>query len=84
MLGHPTDRNFLGMVRGGVISNSAVSANAVPNAHLIFGPNLVGVRRGRIVRRPPDSVTTDYVQIPWEIIEQHQFVTLAVDVMFVN
>jgi hypothetical protein len=36
------------------------------------------------VRRPPESVTTDYVQIPRVILERHQLVTLAVDVMFVN
>ena len=29
MLGHPTDRDFLGMVRGGMISNCPVTANAV-------------------------------------------------------
>ena len=83
MLGHPTDRDFLGMVRGGMISNCPVTANAVKNAHQIFGPDLAGIR-GRMVRRPPESVTTDYVQIPRAILERHQLVTLAVDVMFVN
>jgi hypothetical protein len=29
MLGHPTDRDFLGMVRGSMISNCPVTANAV-------------------------------------------------------
>jgi hypothetical protein len=37
-----------------------------------------------MVRRPPDSVTTNYVQIPRALLEQHQRVTLAVDIMFVN
>ena len=83
MLGHPTDRDFLGMVRGGMISKCPVTANAVNNAHQIFGPDLAGIR-GRTERRPPESVTTDYVQIPRVIRERHQLVTLAVDVMFVN
>ena len=83
MLGHPTDRDFLGMVHGGMISNCPVTANAVKNAHQIFGPDVAGIR-GRTVRRPPESVTTDYVQIPRAILERHQLVTLAVDVMFVN
>jgi hypothetical protein len=51
MLGHPTDRDFLGMVPGGMISNCPVTANTVTNAHQIFGPDLAGVR-GRTVRRP--------------------------------
>ncbi len=83
MLGHPTNCDFLGMVRGGMISNCPTTANAVTNAHQIFGPDLAGVR-GRTVRRPPESVTTDYVQIPQVILERHQLVTLAVGVMFVN
>ncbi len=83
MLGHPIDCDFLGMVRGSMISNCPMSANAVTNAHLIFGPHFAGVR-GRTVWRPPESVTADYVQILRAILEQHQFVTLAVDVMFVN
>jgi hypothetical protein len=74
MLGHPTNCNFLGMVHGGMISNCPMSANTLTNAHLIFGPDLAGVR-GRTVQRPPESVTTDYVQIPQEILqlEQNQF-----------
>jgi hypothetical protein len=83
MLGHPTDRDFLGMVRGNMISNCPVTVNTVKNSHQIFGPDLAGIR-GRTVRRPPESVTTDYVQIPRAILEQHQLVTLAMDVMFVN
>jgi hypothetical protein len=55
MLGHPTDRDFLGMVRGSMISNCPVTANAVTKAHQIFGPDLAGVR-GRTVQRPPESV----------------------------
>jgi hypothetical protein len=83
MLGHPTDRNFLVMVRGGMIPNCPMIPNTVTNAHQIFGPDLAGVR-GRTVRRPPESVTTNYVQIPRAVLEQHHLVTLAVDVMFVN
>jgi hypothetical protein len=83
VLGHPTDRDFLGMVRGGMIYNCPMIANAVTNAHQIFGPDLAGVR-GRTVQRPPESVTTNHVQIPRAILEQHQLVMLAVDVMFVN
>jgi hypothetical protein len=60
-----------------------MTTNAVTNAHQIFGPDLAGVR-GRMVQRPLESVTTDYVQIPRALLEQHQLVTLAVDVMFVN
>jgi hypothetical protein len=47
MLRHPTDRDFLGMVCGGIISNCPVTANAVKNTHQIFGPDLAGIRGSR-------------------------------------
>jgi hypothetical protein len=83
MLGHPTDRDFLGMVRGDMISNCPVTPTAVQNSHQIFGPDLVGIR-GRMVQRLLDSVTTNHVQSLRVILEQHQLVMLVVDVIFVN
>ena len=44
MLGHPTDQEFLGMVRTNMIDNCNVTEPAVKNAHTIFGPELAGVR----------------------------------------
>jgi hypothetical protein len=66
-----------------MIPNCPIRPTAVKNGNVIFGPDLAGVR-GRTVRRPPESVLTDYVQIPRIILERYQLVTLAVDVMFVN
>jgi hypothetical protein len=40
--------------------------------------------RGRTVRRPQESVTTNHIKIPRAILEQHQRVTLAVNVVFIN
>jgi hypothetical protein len=68
MPGYPTDCNFLGMVHGEMISKCPMTTNTVTNAHQIFCPDLAGVR-GRMVRRPPESVTTDYVQIPRAVLE---------------
>ena len=48
MMGHPTDCDFLGMVRANLITNCPVPATAVMMAHTIFGPDLAGVR-GRTV-----------------------------------
>ena len=36
------------------------------------------------MQRPPESVTTNYVQILRVILERHQLVLLAVDIMFVT
>jgi hypothetical protein len=83
MLGHPTDRDFLGILSSGMITNCPVSPNTVLNANHIVGPNLAGVR-GCTMRRPPESVTFNHVQISRALLEWHQRVTWVVDVMFVN
>jgi hypothetical protein len=83
MLGHPTDRDFLGMVRANMVSNCPVTVSAAQKANQIFGPDLAGVR-GRTVRRPPETVRTDYVQLPRVILERYRVVVLTADVMFVN
>jgi hypothetical protein len=83
MVGHPTDRDFLGMVRANYILNCPVKEAAVKKAHQIFGPDLAGVR-GRTVRRPPDAVRTDFFHIPRAILDWRRLVVLVADVMFVN
>ena len=83
MMGHPTDRDFLGMVRGNMVANCPVTVSAAQNTNDIFGPDLAGVR-GRTVRRPPEAVRTDYVQLPRFILERYRVVVLTADVMFVN
>jgi hypothetical protein len=62
MLGHPTDQEFLGMVRSGMILNCPVNPTAMQNANHIFGPDLAGVR-GQTVRRPLNSMTTNHIKM---------------------
>ncbi len=83
MLGHPTDHEFLGMVRSNMITNCTVTESAIKNAHIIFGPDLAGVRGGT-VRRAPESVRVDHIQIPRVILYRHRIVTLTMDCMFIN
>jgi hypothetical protein len=83
MVGHPLDRDFLGMVHANMIPNFPVIKSAVKNANIIFGLNLAGVR-GRTVRRLLESVWTDCVQISWIILEWYKLVMLAVNVIFIN
>ncbi len=83
MVGHPTDQEFLRMVRSGMIVDCHVTPTAVLKSNCIFGPPPEGVRR-RTVRTTPESVVVDHVTIPRAILKRHQRVTLAINVMFVN
>ena len=83
MVGHPSSRNFEGMVREKLIANCPVDVTDVHRAHTIFGPDLAGLR-GTMVRRRPLHVTTDYVDIPSSFLDAHWLVTLTADVLFMN
>ncbi len=66
-----------------MIASCPVFPTAVLNANCIFGPDLAGVR-GQTVRRPPESVMMINVQIQRVLLERHQRVMLAIDIMFMN
>lgn len=83
MLGNPSARDYEGMVREKLITNCPVTVTDVKNAQTIFGPDLAGLR-GKTVRRRPEHVRTDYVEIPKDFLSAYRNVTLTVDVMFVN
>ena len=83
MVGCPSDRDFQGMVREKLIANCPVTVNDVHNANQIFGPDLANLR-GKTVRRKPEHVGTDYVDIPRDFMDRHRNVTLTADVVFVN
>ena len=84
MVGHPTDREILGMVRANMITNCPATESAVHNANRIFVPDLAGVR-GRMVRRAPEVVWTgDYISVPPAVVERFRYMTIAADIMFVN
>jgi hypothetical protein len=55
----------------------------VENANHIFGPDLTNLR-GKTIRTKPEYVRIEYVQIPWDFVELHNYVMLVAEVMFVN
>ena len=83
MIGSPPQKDFEGMVHHNLIKDCPVSHRDVTNAKKIFGLGLAVVR-GKIVRKKPERVVTDYVEIPPEIRRRLSRVTLTGDVMFVN
>ena len=68
------------------ISNIPVYPADISNASVLYGAKPLDEVRGKTVRMKPDRVRTDVgtVEVPRGIYNQHQFVTLTADVMFVN
>jgi hypothetical protein len=83
MIANPTEREFAGMVHEQLLTNCPVTVRDVDKANQIFGPDVANLR-GKMTRIKPDCVRVEYVQIPWDFVQLHKYVTLVTDVMFVN
>jgi hypothetical protein len=83
MIGHPTEREFTGMVREKLITNCPVTVHDINNANLMYGPDLANLR-GKQTRTKPECMRAEIVQIPRDFVQLHKYVTLVADVMFVN
>ena len=82
-VGCPTLENFKSILNQNIIQNCPVTVEDVNIAESIFGPDM-GTLKGKTVRRKPPIVKSDLVEIPPELKEKHQGVTLCVDLMHVN
>ena len=80
MIGHPTEREFTGMVREKLITNCPVTVHDINNANLMYGPDLANLR-GKQTRTKPERVRVEIVQIPRNFDQLHKYVTLVVDML---
>ena len=54
-----------------MIVNCPVTFSDVKNAKLVFVPDITSLK-GKLVKRKPASVVTNYVEIPREILESRK------------
>jgi hypothetical protein len=83
MIGHPTDAQFLYMVRSNTLKNCPIKPAHIANTLTIFGPSAAGVHR-KTVHHKPEQVEAEPGCIPDNFHRFHKFVVLTTDVMFVN
>ena len=65
------ERDFGNMIHSNMIVKCPVIFDDVKNAILIFGPDAISLK-GKSVIRKPDSVVTDYIDIPREILKSRK------------
>ena len=71
------------MVHEKLITNCPVTVHDINNANRIFGPDLANLRE-KMTSTKPEQVRVEIVQIHWDVVQRHKYVTLVADVMFVN
>jgi hypothetical protein len=83
IIGRPSARAFLNIVENNLLKDCPVLRADVLAAEDIFGPN-VGSLRGKTVRSSGDRVRPEYEEVPKEIKENYQDITICMDLMYVN
>jgi hypothetical protein len=83
MVALPSERALQSMVRLNMLQNCPITNDDIKNANTIWGSDIATIR-GKTIRRKPDRVETDYVEIPCALLSFQVNVTLVADVMFVN
>ena len=82
-LGTPSLNDFKLIVTANSIKNLPITVDDIKTAEMIFGED-IGMLKGKTVRHKPLPVSSDYVEVPKELINNHQNVTLCVDIMNIN
>ncbi|KAL7577185.1 hypothetical protein ACA910_003520 [Epithemia clementina (nom. ined.)] len=82
-IGTPSLKDFKMIVQSNVIRNSPVTVEDIDLAEQIFGPD-IGSLKGKSTRQRPTPIVNDYIEIPSELILQHEDVQLCIDTMFIN
>jgi hypothetical protein len=80
IIGRPTVANFKHILCQNIIRNCPVTAEDVNIAEKIFGGD-IGALKGKTTRRHPTPVQDDLVEIPPELLEQHQALTYCMDII---
>ena len=84
-MAYPSKADTIGMITAGLIKNCPVSVEDVKNYFYING-GLEGAIKGKTVTRKPAAVREeiDVIPIPRNILEHRKYVTLCVDIFFVD
>ena len=71
------------MVRAGMIPNCSFTLYDINNDNTIFGPGVPSLK-GKMVIRQPNPVVLNYINILKDILQLHNTVSVAADIIFVN
>jgi hypothetical protein len=82
-MGTPTVDDLKAMIRMNLIKNNVVTTADVNLATKAYGPD-VGAIKGKTTRRKPTQVASNIVEIPDELLEIQQDLTLSMDGLTVN
>jgi hypothetical protein len=82
-LGTPSVNDFKAVLRMNAIKNIPITLEDVKLAEQVCGPD-IGALKGKTTRKKPIPVVSDHIEIPTELINNHQDISLCMDGMMIN
>jgi hypothetical protein len=83
IIGRPGTKEFVRIVKDGLLPNCLVTQKDIKAAEDIFGAD-VGALKGKTTHQAPERVRMTGVTIPTELLDRYKTMTLCGDIMFVN
>jgi hypothetical protein len=71
------------IITSNTIKNIPITIEDIKIAKKVFRPD-IGASKGKLLRQKPAPVVSDYVEIPKELIYNHQSSVLCMDGMKIN
>jgi hypothetical protein len=82
-LGTPSVHDFKTIIIMNAIKNKPVTLKDMKISEMIFGSN-VGRINDKTTRIKPNSVISDHIEIPQDLIKKQQDINLCINTMFIN
>ena len=82
-MGTPTSQDLKAMIQMNLIRNNSVTTEDVDLATKVFGPD-IGAIKGKTTRSRPTQVINNKIDIPEELLDVQEDITLSIDGIVVN
>ena len=82
-MGLPSMHDYIELVRNNMLYNCPITVEDIENSFKIYGQSPAALK-GKVTRKKPDVVSSDYFEVPEDILEKHKFVTLCADIFYVQ
>eukprot|EP00957_Ditylum_brightwellii_P025330 1916487-Ditylum_brightwellii.AAC.1 len=83
LVGCPSLDDDKNIIKMDLLPNSPFSVKDINNTEFVFGSDL-GALKGKTVRKTPEPVVTDYIEVPRDLIDLHKEVTVVADILYIN
>ena len=83
IMGLPSMHDFTELIKNNMLYNCPINVQDINNSIEIYGTP-VATLKGKATRKKPEVVSSDYFEVPEDILKNHKLVTLCADIFYVQ